>query len=107
MSTMLWFYMGGRWARPLFGTNGVAATIWLMVVIAVGTLLALLLLAIFDRRSTTVLGAAGCFLGVLFLLVRLLLPEALRRYEVDRLVSRQEGERRASAKAWMHSGDQS
>lgn len=107
MSTMFWFYMGGRWARPHFGTNGVAAAIWLMVVVAVGTPLALLILAMFGRLSTMALVAAGCLLCVLSLVVRLLLPEALRRYDVDRRISLQHAERRASATAWMHSGGRS
>jgi len=86
---MFWFYMGGRWQQPMFGTNHAAATVWTLFVFLIGALLALLLNMAFGQQSVqtaAVLGAGG---AVGALLLRWRLPKALNLYKVDVVLKRQ------------------
>ena len=93
MREMFWFYMRGRLTKPIFGTNSAAANIWVCLLVATLAFLAIAgryLLAPMELQTTLLLVGAGL---VALVLARCFLPAALKTYEVDKVIARQNASR--------------
>lgn len=100
------FYMPTHWSRPLFGTNGAAANVWLMFVLAIGAMLGLLGVLIGGHRSIGGIVALGGAFVVFVALARASLPAARRLYEVDRIIRRRDEQTAANNVPWKKADEE-